>query len=68
MKNTANDTPPGNGAVYEWQGNHQVGKGRMEILESLAPSKTLIKLDFRKPVEAHGLRRFQPAGRALGRL
>jgi len=43
----------GPGAIYAWEGNPKVGKGRMEILESTAPSRLRIKLDFLKPFEAH---------------
>src|SRR3954453_9490832 len=32
----------GRGAVYEWNGNRQVGSGRMEILDAPAPSKIVI--------------------------
>ena len=58
MKKTASGAPLGKGAMYEWDGNHQVGKGRMEILESLSPSKVLLKLDFLKPFEAHNRAEF----------
>lgn len=58
MKKTAGGAPQGKGALYEWDGNHQVGKGRMEILESIPPSKVLIKLDFLKPFEAHNRAEF----------
>lgn len=43
----------GKGATYAWQGNNQVGEGRMEILESTPSSRIIIKLDFLKPFEAH---------------
>ena len=43
----------GPGSVYEWNGDKNVGQGRMEILESTAPTKITIKLDFLKPFEAH---------------
>ena len=43
----------GKGAVYSWQGNMEVGAGRMEIMDAVAPSKVLIKLDFLQPFEAH---------------
>jgi uncharacterized protein YndB with AHSA1/START domain len=43
----------GKGAVYEWEGNKKVGKGRMEITESVPRSRVLIKLDFIKPFESH---------------
>jgi uncharacterized protein YndB with AHSA1/START domain len=42
----------GVGAIYEWQGNSDVGHGRMEITEVTAPSKVLLKLHFIKPFEA----------------
>ncbi len=48
----------GTGAVYEWQGNNQVGAGAMEIIETAPPSKILIKLDFFKPFEAHNFAEF----------
>ena len=41
-----------------WDGNKNVGSGRMEILESAAPSKIVIKLDFFKPFEGHNTAEF----------
>ena len=43
----------GKGAIYAWEGNKKVGKGRMEILEAMPPERLAIKLDFLKPFEAH---------------
>lgn len=43
----------GVGAVYEWNGNNEVGQGRMEIIESSPPSKIVLKIDFIKPFEGH---------------
>ena len=48
----------GRGAVYAWDGNKNVGSGRMEILEASSPSKIVIKLDFLKPFEAHNTAEF----------
>lgn len=48
----------GKGAIYEWDGDKQVGKGRMEITESSSPSRVLIKLDFLSPFEAHNTAEF----------
>ena len=42
----------GKGAVYEWSGNNEVGHGRMEIVESSAPSKAVLQIHFIKPFEA----------------
>jgi|SRR5262245_14147 len=43
----------GKGATYAWDGNKDVGQGRMEIADSVPPSRVAIKLDFVKPFEAH---------------
>ncbi|MCB9779819.1 MAG: SRPBCC family protein [Alphaproteobacteria bacterium] len=42
------DPASGVGAWYTWQGNDQVGKGRMEIL-SAEPGKVVDKLEFIEP-------------------
>jgi len=55
MKKTRSGAASGKGAVYAWDGNGEVGKGRMEITDSAAPSKVRIKLDFEKPFEAHNV-------------
>lgn len=47
--------PSGKGAVYAWQGNGEVGHGRMEIEQASPPSRIVIKLDFIKPFEAHNI-------------
>jgi Polyketide cyclase / dehydrase and lipid transport len=47
----------GKGAIYQWNGNKNVGSGRMEILDA-PPSKVVIKLDFLKPFEAHNTAEF----------
>jgi hypothetical protein len=56
----------GKGAVYGWDGNKNVGSGRMEILEASAPSKILIKLDFLKPFEAHNTAEFTMLPQSAG--
>ncbi len=58
LKRSYEGPASGKGAVYGWEGNKNVGSGRMEILESQAPSKILIKLDFLKPFEAHNTAEF----------
>ena len=66
MKRTFSGPASGNGAVYEWDGNSSVGKGRMEITESSPSSKIAIKLDFIKPFEGHNVATFtlEPQGGA----
>jgi len=58
MRRTFSGAERGKGAVYAWEGNKNVGSGRMEILESNAPSAVLIKLDFFKPFEGHNQAEF----------
>ncbi|HEV7603026.1 MAG TPA: SRPBCC family protein [Bradyrhizobium sp.] len=48
----------GKGAVYAWNGNNNVGSGRMEILDAPAPNKVVIKLDFFTPFEGHNTAEF----------
>ncbi|MDO9560760.1 MAG: SRPBCC family protein [Bradyrhizobium sp.] len=58
MKRTYSGAVRGKGAVYAWEGDKNVGKGRMEILDAAAPSKIVIKLDFLAPFEAHNTAEF----------
>jgi uncharacterized protein YndB with AHSA1/START domain len=58
MKRTYEGAESGKGAVYAWDGNKNVGSGRMEILEASSPSKIVIKLDFFKPFEGHNTAEF----------
>ncbi len=66
MKRTFSGAPSGKGAVYEWNGNKNVGHGRMEILDTTQASKIIIKLDFFSPFEAHNIAEFtmRPQGSA----
>lgn len=63
MKKTYSGARQGKGAVLEWDGNKDVGTGRMEVLESAPSSKILIKLDFLKPFEAHNRAEFSLEGK-----
>ena len=58
MKTTYSGSLSGKGAVYEWDGNNNVGKGRMEIVESTIPTKLIVKLDFSAPMEGHNKAEF----------
>lgn len=58
LKRTFSGTAGGKGAVYEWEGDRNVGKGRMEIIDTAPPSKIVIKLDFEKPFEGHNTAEF----------
>ena len=58
MKRTYSGAERGKGAVYAWDGDKNVGSGRMEILETSAPQKIVIKLDFFTPFEGHNTAEF----------
>ena len=66
MKRSFSGPPSGKGAAYAWEGNKNVGSGRMEITDAVPSSKIGIKLDFLKPIEGHNTAEFtlQPEGGA----
>src|SRR6476660_2450118 len=66
LKRTYSGAERGKGAVYAWEGNKNVGSGRMEILDAAPSSKVVIKLDFIAPFEAHNTAEFTmlPQGNA----
>jgi uncharacterized protein YndB with AHSA1/START domain len=53
VKRSYSGAASGEGAIYEWSGNKNIGQGRMEIVESSPASKIKLKIDFIKPFEAH---------------
>ena len=53
MKATISGAKSGLGAVYEWQGNQDVGEGRMEIVDMSPSSNVAIDLHFLKPFETN---------------
>jgi uncharacterized protein YndB with AHSA1/START domain len=64
MKRAFSGPANGRGAAYAWDGDKNVGKGRMEITDAAAPSKVALKLDFERPFEAHNVVEFtiEPKG------
>ncbi|MGB8605262.1 SRPBCC family protein [Bradyrhizobium sp.] len=58
MKRSYSGAASGKGAIYGWDGNKNVGSGRMEILDTSVPAKIVIKLDFFKPFEGHNTAEF----------
>jgi uncharacterized protein YndB with AHSA1/START domain len=53
MHKTFSAVTAGKGASYAWDGNNEVGAGRMEITDSRPAQQVLIQLDFERPMEAH---------------
>ncbi len=64
MKETFTGPEAGQGSVYDWAGDKNVGKGRMTILESKAAELVRIKLEFIEPFAdvADTRFRFSPDG------
>jgi hypothetical protein len=52
MKQTFEGAESGAGAVYSWEGNNDVGAGRMTLTESRPSELVRIKLEFLKPFAA----------------
>jgi hypothetical protein len=58
MARTYTGAPSGKGQIYEWDGNSDIGKGRMEIVESVEPQKVVFSMHFIAPMEAHNTGEF----------
>lgn len=58
LKRSYSGPANGLGAIYAWEGNKNVGSGRMEITESVPGARITIKLDFISPFEAHNTAQF----------
>ncbi|MEN9560208.1 MAG: hypothetical protein RLZZ502_1419 [Pseudomonadota bacterium] len=52
MKRELSGPEAGAGAFYGWEGNKEVGKGNMTILESTFPSNVKIRIEFFVPMRA----------------
>ena len=57
IKGSYSGADAGKGAAYAWE-SKKVGTGRMEILDTAAPRKVVMKLDFLKPFEGHNTAEF----------
>src|SRR3954468_21796358 len=49
MKREITGAPSGNGSLYSWVGNDDVGSGTMQIIDSRAPEQVKIRLEFKQP-------------------
>ena len=63
LKRSYGGAAEGKGATYAWEGDRNVGEGRMEITDAAVPGRVAIKLDFLKPFEAHNTVLFTLTGR-----
>jgi hypothetical protein len=64
LKRSYEGPAAGNGAVYAWAGNKNVGEGRMTITDSRAGEQVRIRLEFFKPMSAtnEAVFSFKPSG------
>jgi uncharacterized protein YndB with AHSA1/START domain len=58
MKKTFSGSESGKGAVYAWDGNSKAGAGRMEVTESIPPTKIVFALHFTRPFEGNNTSEF----------
>ncbi len=58
MKTTFAGPDSGVGAVYIWDGNMQVGSGKMTLVESQPSERILLNVDFFKPMKGSSLTEF----------
>jgi uncharacterized protein YndB with AHSA1/START domain len=63
-KNTYEGPPAGQGAAFAWDGNNNVGAGRMTITESRPGELVRFKLDFERPMKGTNIAEFifKPSG------
>jgi uncharacterized protein YndB with AHSA1/START domain len=66
LKRTYSGPASGEGAISEWTGTGNTGKGRMSITKSVPPTGVSIMVDWEKPFVAHNLNEFtlEPHGAA----
>lgn len=66
MKRRFDGATGGKGAIYEFEGNKDVGAGRIEIIESVPYEKVTLRLDMLKPMKASNTveYRLEPKGDA----
>ena len=55
MQGTYSGPAAGPGAVFDFQGNKEVGKGRIGITTSTEPSAVTMQLDMFEPFEVHNI-------------
>jgi len=66
MKRSYSGPASGKGAAFAWNGNQDIGEGRMEISDSTPASSVKLNLDFVRPFQCHNLVEFtlEPQGDA----
>ena len=63
MKGSYRGPQSGPGAHFDFEGNKDVGRGSIEIIDSQPPQKVTMKLDMIEPFEGHNIGEFTLAPR-----
>src|SRR5215470_6024736 len=58
MKRIYSGTESGKGSFYEWDGDRNIGRGRLEIADTKPPRKVVVNMHFIRPFEAHNVAEF----------
>lgn len=58
LERTYSGAESGRGAIYAWNGDKNVGQGRMEITESTPSSRVAMDLEFIRPFAARNIAEF----------
>ena len=66
MKRSYSGRPAGVGAVSDWSGSGNTGKGRMEITGAEAARQVVVTVDFAKPFRSHNVNTFTLAPEGNG--
>jgi hypothetical protein len=58
MKKTFSGAESGKGATYAWSGNSKAGEGTMEIIDADKPTRTAVRITFKRPFKSEGVSEF----------
>ncbi len=61
MKKVFSGPAGGKGAVYEWDGNREIGAGKLEITESVPGKSVVMDLSFTRPMQDTSVARYDVA-------
>jgi Polyketide cyclase / dehydrase and lipid transport len=64
MKRAFSGPESGKGAIYQFDGNKEVGKGQLTITDTTPSSKVVLALDMLEPFEAHNIVEYSLAAKS----
>ncbi len=66
LKKTFSGAEKGVGAVYEWEGNKEIGAGRLEITEVVPAKRVIMDLRFFRPMKGENIAEYNVRPEAGG--